>query len=239
MNKAFTLLEQAIVLLIFSLILVAITPFINFLSNKNYLEITEKKMKIIDEAIIAYHLKNIDKIKNSLPCPAQPELTEKDFDFSKSYQDETSCLTTGSQIKTNNNYYYGSVPARDLELIDSYVFDGWGNKFSYVINRNAINLKNLYHIISHGKNGFFSYNKFGIQEIDSSNIIELNNSNISTNYNNFNDAESDDLIISKTKISFLREIAGDHFPHPAICKLIKNNNYNSLLTDKISKLCLK
>ena len=237
-NKAFSVLEQTVVIGILALISSISLYISTHLNLDDKIIETKRRVKVVEESLLVYYLENSD-----LPCPSDPSFKQNQKNFARSYNDKIKCLSKPS-IKEKQGYYYGAIPTRDLELSDLYIKDAWGNKFSFVIKKEGDDIDVLYYIISHGKNGYHAYNFHGIKKQVSKNINEYNNSNITTSYkNNINDYppddEYDDLIFSKTKIAFLKNMSGGSFITPAMCKILENSpDICTILVEKLKKLCL-
>jgi type II secretory pathway pseudopilin PulG len=123
--------------------------------------------------------------------------------------------------------YVGSLPNYNLKLENKYSYDGWGNKFVYVVSENItdevvgdewdhgvdINGKYVYAVISAGKNQGYSYSYRGNSEPrhTSGQNIGLDDKKNSFNYmeggvvvENNGDPKFDDIIIFETFENILR-----------------------------------
>ncbi len=203
-KKAFTLLELAIVLTIVAILAIPAVDFLILSSKSTKIQDTRNKSNFVTEAISSYY-----KSYGKLPLPARIDLSSEDEEYTKSGDDNEIKISSGK-------YYYGSLPTEELGISDKYMFDKWGNKFSYYVTKNAtkdetaINKHNentlyakdndigtkassghIFAIISHGESGEGAYNAKGEQKkisssIEISNIF--NSSDIGT--------ESNPLILS-------------------------------------------
>lgn len=113
--NGFTLVEMAMVLVIFSLLMGGILVPLQKQKDINaYLE-TQERIATIKEAILGYAVVN-----GKLPCPANPRL-RTGIDVSAGVIDNTLCNGAGV------------APWVDLELPET---DAWGRRFSYRISSN-------------------------------------------------------------------------------------------------------
>lgn len=217
-NRAFTLLEISIVLVIASTLFSLGIGIGSFFLEQNRIKSTKIKLKTIANALDIYLIQN-----NKLPCPAG---LKKSTGVPLS-----NCSSTNSTegVFVSNEVSRGWVPYKELNLTADTVYDEWGNKITYTVANvatykfnqlsntfNGINIYNdsksklitskaIYSINSHGKNGFGAYNKKNNQ-ISITNISDLEKTNIaSSSVNNndflyFNNLKSyDDLGIYTTK----------------------------------------
>lgn len=244
----FSLLEHSVTMTILS-ILICGGVIVSEVSIDNHKKNeTIKKMLVIEKAIIAYSLKTIARsnfLSTHFLCPASPEIIINHSEFGKELKGN-NCLAYDGVIK-KQNYYFGVVPIRTLELPDYYMFDGWGRRLSFIVNTNMKNnlTQKLYYIISHGTNGKGAYNRDGFQIPVSGNIAEKNNSNVADNYQNISDfaitPEFDDIVKGKSYITLVRDITGGILLNKALCKILNLNTlpYSncSLLKSKIQTLC--
>lgn len=116
-NKGFTLIEVAVVLMIFGLLFSILMPSLYFLTEKRKFDQTNSRLAIVKDALI-----NFSVVNQRLPCPATPN--SKGVGMQKS---------TG-ECEQN---YTGFVPAMELGLSeinhDGFILDGWGNPIKYAV----------------------------------------------------------------------------------------------------------
>lgn len=145
----FSLTELSVSLAIIGLIAasaisVAIT---NDYSNK--LSETENKLDRIEEALVGFLT-----ISKRLPCPADGSLALDNTNFgletlpnSTSIPGSTRCASANRSDETifgtldagGGNIYMGVIPVTTLQLPDEFMFDGWGNRISYIITHSFAN----------------------------------------------------------------------------------------------------
>jgi prepilin-type N-terminal cleavage/methylation domain-containing protein len=116
-NKGFTLIEVAMVLIIFGLMLATLMPSLYFWIEKRKFDQTNLRLAIVKDALI-----NFSVVNQRLPCPATAN--SKGVGMQKS---------TG-ECELNHT---GFVPAMELGLSeinqDGFIIDGWGNPIKYAV----------------------------------------------------------------------------------------------------------
>ncbi len=142
-KRGFTMLELSIVLIIISIILSGILAAGQSQLDAYYLQITNNNMNIVKDALIQYVANN-----GELPCPADFNSPKSDVNYGRARVSSgvnglKNCITSSNNIyyynSGNDVVYMGAVPARALGLIDDFMFDGWNNKISYVVQKAFIN----------------------------------------------------------------------------------------------------
>jgi len=134
-NKAFTLVELSIVLVIISVLLLTSIPMLSGAVNNAKNKVTNDKINAIYQAFGAY----LSAYKR-LPCPASPLIARSN---SASYGLEVDCSYNESTNPTssigiwrsawNKNLWYGMVPTKTLKIPDDMAEDGFGTKFDYYV----------------------------------------------------------------------------------------------------------
>ncbi len=131
--KGFSLVELSVVLTVIGVTLSgALTLAIQKTESDKIAE-TNKKMDAIEKALELYL---IPYWGLSFVCPADGTLTTA----SSSYGVAGTASSTGCANNNFNNsgsggnVYAGVVPVKTLFLPDDYMFDGWGRKFTFVID---------------------------------------------------------------------------------------------------------
>lgn len=184
--SGFTLLEMAIVVAIMGILLVVGVGVLDANNQRQSYEVTLRRQKQIQEAITLFVIEN-----GRLPCPASP--AQSQYNQTHGYEQASSGTCTmpaNGYIFSSGAIFQGGVPSRSLSLADEYMFDGWGNKFSYVVQNNlsasaASNMEvrdgttgtgntygNLiandvqYAIISFGKNGYGAFLRAADVDLD-------------------------------------------------------------------------
>lgn len=145
-KRGFSLVELAIVMTIVGVII-----YTTVQTGMQQLEIakisqTKAKLQRIQEAIALYY-----KNYGHLPCPADGTVASS----SSSLGDATSIWTDGD-ASTNatctgiyrgpsnvlTNVYVGIVPVVDLGLPKEYLYDGWGNRITYISSVHCLSTYN-------------------------------------------------------------------------------------------------
>lgn len=130
LNKAFTLLEISITLLVLSVIMIAGINFQVATMESSHMNLTTEKLTRIEQAIKEYYL-----LKGQLPCPASLLVSETTTSYGNELRSSDLCY--GASVSyTNGDLIYGAVPARTLGLSDDYSVDAWKSRIIYVIDKN-------------------------------------------------------------------------------------------------------
>ncbi len=139
----FTLVELSISLLIISILLLITVTTINGVMDQRKIEITNMRLDEIEQAIAIYIALN-----GRLPCPASLAQIQDNNTFgvetlNTSYSPAICNVKAGMRLSTVSGYstYYGAVPVRTLGLPNEYMFDGWGNRIAYAVQRHSVNNK--------------------------------------------------------------------------------------------------
>ncbi|MCW5631895.1 MAG: hypothetical protein KIT17_01030 [Rubrivivax sp.] len=153
---------------------------------------TREKLKAIDKALLAYR-----SAYNRLPCPADLTIAEGATNFGVEGATPGTCTggtpaannTAAGVTNTGKTGVEGALPVVTLGLPNDFMYDGWGRRFRYAVDKSAtaagaftsiktactnlaITVNNssgssrttgaLYAVISHGANGHGGYTKKGV-----------------------------------------------------------------------------
>jgi prepilin-type N-terminal cleavage/methylation domain-containing protein len=132
-KSGFSLVEMSVVLVIISTILGSVIVLTNKAQDRSKYEITIAKIKAIDERLQQYAIKG-----GIIPCPARRNSALNSATFGIA-TDCTTNLTAPADngIGTDTGQVrIGVVPTRTLGLPDDYMFDAWGMRISYAVNKN-------------------------------------------------------------------------------------------------------
>lgn len=132
-KKAFSLIELSIVILIISILITGSIGISKTATDSAKSKVTKERMNIVYAAISNFVAKN-----KRLPCPASSIVTKGSTTYGTEGFSGSAC--TGSFISTNaSNLTWGMVPTKTLGLDQDMAEDGFGTKFSYVVdNRFAV-----------------------------------------------------------------------------------------------------
>jgi prepilin-type N-terminal cleavage/methylation domain-containing protein len=177
-KNGFNLIELSIVITIMGTLLAGGIQLLDANNQRQSIEITRDKQERINDALITYFISN-----GNLPCPASPAQATSNDTYAQQQGSLGACtVPSGSSIvNPAANVFQGTLPTRTLGLSDEFMYDGWGNKFSYIVysqNTPASNLEvqNLsgaqiatdikYILISHGENGLGAYLRYSFVDVD-------------------------------------------------------------------------
>lgn len=233
-NNGFSLIELSVVLLISGILLVASFEGSKYILVQNQIDVTNKKLNMIQQAIDIYARTN-----GYLPCPAYLG-TDSGFAVNDCYNVTTSDATQG--LFYSNNIVVGAIPYKDLDLPANMSYDAWGGKFTYTVYQPATkNLRTLdmrdivinnyinvyenkvdddflitnqavYSIVSHGRNKYYGYqfktNKAVSPPSDTTNLLDKKNGpneDKQTILYFTEDEMADDIVRYKTVTQFITE----------------------------------
>lgn len=133
-QKAFTLVEVAIVLIIGGLILgFATTSLLNYTKNTQY-QGTQQRLDDIEEAMSLFF-----SLNGRYPCPANLSAAPDTAAFGVELTD-TNCIAepaaAGATVVVagaTNSVRIGAIPVRTLNMPDDYIADAWGSRFTYAV----------------------------------------------------------------------------------------------------------
>jgi len=128
-SMGFTLVELVIVLVIAGVVFASIAGGLKVYFQKIRFDRTQENQQQVQTALIRYMQEN-----GSLPCPAPLTKDQSDSDFGRS--DDCSAGTNGTfQVagRAGLDVRIGAFPARDLNLPDNVMLDGWGHMFTYAV----------------------------------------------------------------------------------------------------------
>ena len=177
-KKAFTLLELSLVVLIISILVVGSMSASITTINKAKYKTTKERLDGIYKALGNYFVMN-----GSFPCPGVITLPDTDTSYGVTGGSAGVCASAGAG---SGDIVYGMVPIQALGLPVEMAKDGFGTKFTYVINKNFTDPSNgvfvgnslgdldivevtsagsqpitseaMFILISHGQNKFGGYN---------------------------------------------------------------------------------
>lgn len=132
MNKGFSLLEMSIGMVISALIFISFFGMYMKFTSEDQFFTTSQKIQTIEAALLHYTAFN-----KHLPCPARLNAQPNTSTFGT----ETDCTAaapsgTTDVGTTNDAIRIGAIPIKALGLDDSFNYDGWKNRFTYVAVKN-------------------------------------------------------------------------------------------------------
>lgn len=137
-KKGFTIVEMAVALAVISLLLGTSIAFTSARIAAQKLQITKDRMNTITESIRMFAIHH-----GSLPCPADGSLasTASSFGIGQRTASPTDVCNADNTVPgvywANNDgrrVVQGVVPVGTLGLSPEYIMDGWGRKFTYIID---------------------------------------------------------------------------------------------------------
>ncbi len=134
-KKAFSLIELSIVILIISILVSGSIGISKTAINNSKNKITKERMDVVYKAITSFVANN-----RRLPCPARLDLSKGTAGYGNETTTPGTC--TGSYLSSNTgsntniaNLVYGAIPSTALGLSPDMAEDGFGTKFSYVVDK--------------------------------------------------------------------------------------------------------
>lgn len=135
-NKAFTLIELSIVLVIAAIITASLLGLAFDKTEADKIKETEIILDKIEQAIANYFAEY-----GSIPCPADATLSLNDPNFGLALRHNTNsywCVggVNGewfANTKIYQNYQLGLIPSKELKIPDELAFDSWGRRITYAM----------------------------------------------------------------------------------------------------------
>ena len=142
-NKGFSLIEISIVLVVLGIMLYSGLSLVSAQTDVANIRSTQTKLEKIQTALDLFVA-----TQNRLPCPANGKTLNTAAAFGIEHATVSTsgngytCSDPGSDsagFLTNTTAgartYTGVVPTRTLNLPDSYMFDAWGRRLTYVVSK--------------------------------------------------------------------------------------------------------
>lgn len=129
-DKAFTLLELSIVLVIVSVLMVGGIGLGITVTKSTNKKDAKSRLDVVERALANFVLEN-----GRLPCPASLSATPVNAIYGKETGAGGTCADASSEVYTNGDLVYGALPFADLGLNPSYGRDPWGHKITYIVDK--------------------------------------------------------------------------------------------------------
>ena len=134
-SAGFTLVELAIVLSIILFFIGMIVSTGQARIEAQRINLTKERMRLIMNSIMQYA-----RTLNHLPCPGGANLSIDDAAYGVGEGTGDNPVTTPCNITGNGNILtstivIGMVPVQTLVLPGDVALDGWGNRFTYVVDQ--------------------------------------------------------------------------------------------------------
>jgi prepilin-type N-terminal cleavage/methylation domain-containing protein len=142
----FSLVELSVVLAIIGITLGAALTLATNQTESGRIQLTNSRMDAIEEGVAAFLLEN-----SRLPCPANGVLSPSHVDHGRENIDDNDNPSVCDNSLHVSNVDAGVVPTKTLGLPDEFMEDGWGWRFTYVIDDRYAN-SNSYHPNTVGRN---------------------------------------------------------------------------------------
>lgn len=125
-NRAFSLVELSVVIVVLSIILtISVTKSTDVINNHKT-RVTAEKLQIINQALVAYAALN-----GSLPAPATFDAGTGEAIGNLGAVSTAEGKVYAETLGTGRKLLIGAIPTKNLGLAVDYLVDGWGNYFSY------------------------------------------------------------------------------------------------------------
>jgi len=126
--NGFSLAEMSIAMMIVGMIAsstISVAISSDYSSKRDQ---TENKLLLIDTALVSYL-----NINHRLPCPADGTVATTATNFGVESNNGASPPVCNANF-SNGNIWGGVVPVATLQLPNSFMFDGWGNRIDYIVD---------------------------------------------------------------------------------------------------------
>lgn len=130
-ERGFTLVELSIVVAIVAVLVGGTLMLGGARLDQQRVNGTKERLNLIERA-----LKNYAEINGRLPCPADSRLTRADTDYGQASAPYGDCVSGAtSSPHSSGEVVSGAIPFIELALPADLMFDNWGRKFTYVVDR--------------------------------------------------------------------------------------------------------
>ena len=126
-RAGFSLIQLSIILTVVAVMAAAALPGGAQRSDLSKQDVTLDHMTKIEHA-----LQGIRTADAAYPCPADGTLAKSNANFGKPIGTPGTC--NGANFSDGRNVVGGTVPIRALGLPDEMLLDGWGRRFTYVVD---------------------------------------------------------------------------------------------------------
>ena len=133
-NNGFTLIETAVVLVIFGIMASAAFGFVNSQLQQSRINSTKIKQDAIKNALISFISRN-----SRLPCPAVASLAPGAVGYGVEAATPGTCAGTIINGTGASRVTSGIVPFSSLGLTDDAASDGYYNRITYIVTLSATN----------------------------------------------------------------------------------------------------
>jgi len=189
MRRGFSLVELSVVLVIIAIVIGGGMATFSAYVQKSQVDLTVSRMDAIENALLNY-----SAAFGRIPCPASLTLTSTSSNYGVESANQGSCVggSPAANYTATGGFVEGAVPVKALQLPDTYMYDGWGNRFTFGVdpdftnsntlpisiggacsastkaisiqdaNSNTLSSSGVYAIISHGQNGHGAYTANGV-----------------------------------------------------------------------------
>ncbi len=137
----FTLIAIAALLLVLSVTVALILPN-DVADEADRIRVTQRRMRMIEQALQTFS--TTSQTHRILPCPARYDRSYSSTNFAREVPNcwkaatadgcDTSRSWAGLLCAPGSTVVAGSVPVATLNLPSEFMLDGWGNKFTYVVD---------------------------------------------------------------------------------------------------------
>ena len=130
--SGFTLVELAVVLVILSLLVAGGLHVATLSTKERNRQVTLTRLDAIEEALLAFR-----RAHGRLPCPASATVNGGNGAVGVELGTPGDGNCSGATVLSGGggNGREGVVPTRALQLPDHYMFDGWGQRITYAVDR--------------------------------------------------------------------------------------------------------
>lgn len=132
-NAGFSLFQIGILLTIAGL-MVSLTMMDSKGGDAQKRSLTNERLKVIQDAIRVWRAAN-----QRIPCPADGTLPFTSANFGVEAATPGTCTggTPAANFTGGSHTVGGIIPVRTLGLADEYALDGWGRRFTYIVDAYA------------------------------------------------------------------------------------------------------
>jgi hypothetical protein len=148
-QQGFSLVQVSLMIAVAGIVMVSVLPGGQVGSDNEKILVTRQRMNKIEEAMRAFMARDYRR-----PCPADGSIAFDTANFGVEADNNGVCAAGVPAANfLTGNIAAGAVPTKTLNLPDEYAVDGYGRRFTYVVDVRATTQQACFNLQSQGTKG--------------------------------------------------------------------------------------